>query len=300
MRFQTTLKYIDAVARTGSIRRAADTLSITSTALNRRILAFEEELGAELFERMSTGVRLSAAGELLVQSARGQIGEMERLKAQLADLKGERRGHVSIACSQAMLPYFFPEQIAAYRAQHPLVTFNVMQRDRAAAEEALVDHSADLALVFEPAQLSDFDVLLAVDQPVHAVMAASHPLARQEVVRLRECFGYPLIMPARNISVRGLIDAAARRSSAQMKVMVESDNFEFMRNLTRSEEIIAFQIPVGLPSGDWDDGTVSRPIDRRDLAVGRIYLGHLKGRVMPVAVAGFARQIQQVLAERYE
>ncbi|WP_138465961.1 LysR family transcriptional regulator [Poseidonocella sp. HB161398] len=299
MRFQTTLRYIDMVARTGSIRRAADSLSITSTALNRRILAFEEELGADVFERMSTGVRLSAAGELLLQSARNQLGEMERLRAQIADLKGERRGHVSIGCSQALLPYFFPEQIAAYRALHPLVTFNVMQRDRAAAEEALADRSADLAAVFEPAQLTDFHVLLAVDQPVHAVMAADHPLASEAAPRLRDCLRYPLVLPSRSISVRSLLDSAARRVSARMQVVAESDNFEFMRNLTLAEPVIAFQIPIGLPGPARGDGTVSRPVDRRDLAAGQIYLGHLRGRVLPVAVAGFARQIQQVLADRY-
>ncbi|WP_108260501.1 LysR family transcriptional regulator [Mangrovicoccus ximenensis] len=299
MRFQTTLRYIDMVARTGSIRKAAESLSITSTALNRRILAFEEELGADLFERMSTGVRLSAAGELLLLSARNQIGEMERLKAQIADLKGERRGHVSIACSQALLPYFFPAEIAAYRAAHPLVTFNVMQRDRAAAEEALADRSADLAAVFEPAQLTDFHVLLAVDQPVHAVMAADHPLAAEPELRLRDCLRYPLVLPTGAISVRSLLDTAARRISAPMKVTVTSDNFEFMRALTLAEPVIAFQIPIGLPDPSRADGTVSRPVDRRDLAAGRIYLGHLRGRVLPVAVAGFARQIQQVLADRY-
>ncbi|MBE3640072.1 LysR family transcriptional regulator [Mangrovicoccus algicola] len=299
MRFQTTLRYIDAVARTGSIRKAAESLSITSTALNRRILAFEEELGADLFERMSTGVRLSAAGELLLQSARNQLGEMERLRAQIADLKGERRGHVAIACSQALLPYFFPEQISIYRAQHPRVTFKVIQRDRAAAEEALTDRSADLAAVFEPAQPGDFDMLLAVDQPIHAVMAADHPLAQAAQLRLRDCLQYPLVLPTGAISVRGLIEAAARRMSARMQVVVESDNFEFMRNLTLAEPVIAFQIPVGLPGTARSDGTVSRPVDRRDLAAGRVYLGHLRGRVLPVAVAGFARQVQQALAERY-
>ena len=45
MRHQLPLRYIDAVAKAGSIRQAAETLAITSTALNRRILAMEEELG---------------------------------------------------------------------------------------------------------------------------------------------------------------------------------------------------------------------------------------------------------------
>ena len=63
MRHLTHLNYIDVVAKEGSIRKAADKLAITSTALNRRILALEEEIGSPLFERLPSGVRLNTAGE---------------------------------------------------------------------------------------------------------------------------------------------------------------------------------------------------------------------------------------------
>ena len=51
MRHLTPLHYIDAIVRAGSIRKAAETLAITSTALNRRVLALEEELGLEAMIR---------------------------------------------------------------------------------------------------------------------------------------------------------------------------------------------------------------------------------------------------------
>jgi DNA-binding transcriptional LysR family regulator len=128
------LQFVDAIARAGSIRKAAEGLAITSTALNRRLLALEEELGVPIFERLPRGVRLSTAGELLIHHLRSQAADFEKLKGQLADLRGERRGHVSIACSQAFLPYFLPEQIGRYRREHPGVSFGVRVRDRAAAE----------------------------------------------------------------------------------------------------------------------------------------------------------------------
>ena len=104
MKHLLPLHYIDTVARSGSIRRAAQTLAITSTALNRRILAMEEELGVPIFEGLPRGVRLSTAGELLIQHIRSQMADMERVQSQIADLSGARRGHVSIVCGQALLP----------------------------------------------------------------------------------------------------------------------------------------------------------------------------------------------------
>ena len=187
MKHLLPLTYIDAVTKAGSIRKAAETLAITSTALNRRILAMEEELGVPIFERLPRGVRLTTAGEILIHHIREQLTDMERVKSQIADLTGERRGHVSIACSQALLSFFLPEQITIYRKEHPAVTFSILLRDRAAAEQALTDFSADLLLVFEPIRLFEFQTLLNIRQPLHAVMEKDHPLAKQESLRLREC-----------------------------------------------------------------------------------------------------------------
>ena len=64
MKHLRILDYVDEVARSGSIRKAAEQLNVTASAVNRRIMDLEEELGAPLFERLPRGVRLTTAGEL--------------------------------------------------------------------------------------------------------------------------------------------------------------------------------------------------------------------------------------------
>src|SRR5215471_954809 len=120
MKHLRILRYVDEVARSGSIRKAAEHLNVTSSAVNRRIMDLEEELGAPLFERMARGVRLTAAGEVFVHYLREHNGNVERMKSQIEDLKGFRRGTVRIACSQALALDFLPREIAAYRAKFPM------------------------------------------------------------------------------------------------------------------------------------------------------------------------------------
>lgn len=300
MRHLTSLRYIDAVAKAGSIRGAANSLAITSTALNRRILAIEEELGVPIFERLAHGVRLSSAGELLIHHIRNQISDMERVKSQIADLSGVRRGHVSVACSQALLPYFLPHEIAHYRKEHPNVTFGVHLRDREAAERALVNHTADLAIVFEPVRLADFMTLMRIYQPVHAVMAPDHPLSAKETLRLSDCLSYPIALPTAPYGVRHLLDIAVQSASLRLEPVVQSDSFEFLRNHAVAENIITFQIPISLGNTTMTGELVSRPLDRRDVPAGVLYMGQLKGRTLPVAAARFAAQISNSLAAAYE
>ena len=300
MRHLLPLRYIDTIAKSGSIRRAAETLTITSTALNRRVLAMEEELGVAIFERLPRGVRLSAAGEILVHHIRNQLSDMERVKSLIADLSGERRGHVSIACSQALLPYFLPEQISAYRSAHPAVTFGVHVRDREAAEKALVEHSADLALVFEPVRISDLEVLLTVRQPVHAVMRPDHPLAAEEILRLRDCLRFPIALPTAPYGVRHLLEIAMQRLSQRLQPVVESDSFEFLRHQVLAENIISMQIPIGIPPLDSRPALVSRRIAERDMPDGSLYISQLRGRILPVAAAQFSAQIISTFAARFD
>jgi len=300
MRYLASARYIDAVAKAGSIRKAAELLSITSTALNRRILAMEEELGVPIFERLPRGVRLSSAGELLIHHIRNQLSDMERVKSQIADLSGVRRGHVSIACSQALLPYFLPRQVAVYRKEHPEVTFGVHLRDREASEQALADHSADIAIVFEPVRMSEFHTLIRVRQPVHAVMAASHPLAKSDTLRLSQCLLYPIALPTAPYGVRYLLELAVQGTSLLLEPVIQSDSFEFLRNQAIEENIISFQIPIGLSAESPDRQIVSVPIRPQDVPAGVLYMGQLKGRTLSVAAARFADQLSSALAARYE
>ena len=170
-------KYVDKIAKTGSIRQAAEQLYITPSALNRRLIALEQELGVKVFERLGRGVRLSTAGELFIDHIRKHLSETETLKSQIEDLSGLRRGHVTIACTQAALPFFIPNDIQKYQIIFPQVYFSVLNKDGTEAAIALLNHTADIALVFDQLRQSDFQTAYAIPQSVHAIMAKSHYLA---------------------------------------------------------------------------------------------------------------------------
>ncbi|MEO1292910.1 MAG: LysR family transcriptional regulator [Pseudomonadota bacterium] len=295
MKHLKTFELIEAVARAGSIRKAAEDTNLTASALNRRIQSFEKEFGWPIFERLPRGMRLNPAGELLMRHIQSQRTDISRIQSLVADLSGERRGHVSIACSQALLPYFLPEQIAIYRSAHPGVTFSVHVRDRSQAERDLASFSSDLALVFEPVHLVEFEVLYALIQPVHAVFRRDGPIARKSPLRLRDCLEQYLVLPAKAYGVRHLLERAAARRGRTLNAAVESDSFELIRHYVLHENAVGFQIPIGLKLSD-DDVLMHRAISSRDVTSGQLLLGQMKGRALPVASAKFAQQLASALA----
>ena len=297
IKYLKTFELIEAVVRAGSIRKAAEDTNLTASALNRRIQNFEQEFGWPIFERLPRGMRLNPAGELLMQHIGLQRTDLARVQSQVADLSGERRGHVSIACSQALLAYFMPEQIAIYRAAHPGVTFTVNVRDRAQAERDLASFSSDLALVFEPIHMVEFEVLHALPQAVHAVFQSGSPMAAKSTLRLRECLTHKLILPSAAYGVRHLLELGATRIGRTLSPAVETESFELIRHYAAHENAVGFQIPIGLNVAQ-QDTIAHRPLSEQDVPFGRLLLGQMKGRALPVASAKFGQQLVAALSQR--
>lgn len=287
------------IARVGSIRKAADELAITSTALNRRVLSIEDELGVPIFDRTPGGVRLSAAGEIFIHHVRNQLSDLQRVRSQIADLTGERRGHVSIVCGQSLMNSFLPEMISKYRAEHPAVTFEVRVCNRHEVESELVNYAADIAIIFEPQLVGDFYCVIEVPQTIQLLFGADHPLKGKERVRLSECAHYPMALPTRANGIRHLIERAAIRHSVPLPTKIESDSQTLLLRSLREHDTITFQLPIGLDPLNDEDGISHCELDSRDVPEGRLMVGHLKGRNLPVASARFLEQMAGELDARF-
>ena len=85
--------------------------------------------------------------------------------------------------------------------------------------------------------------------------------------------------------------------------MLETDSQEFTQNYLLNEQVVGFQIPIGLPQDMADgrpvNGLVARPIDSQDVPHGTLHIGHLRGRVLPVAAAKFMDLMITALGERF-
>jgi len=293
MRHLQIYRFILDVAAQGSIRKSAERLHITPSALTRRIQEFEKEFGTQIFERLPQDMRLNAAGELLIRHIRDNSSKMDRLQGQVADLSGVRRGHVAVVCSQVFAEGVIPDQIAAYRREHPQVSFEIQVKDRAEGIKALTNFEADLALLLDPPPSSDMRELLVTQLPIYAVVSTSHPLAGADTVRLRDCCKFPLAMPNPTLSLRMILNKALIRRQLEPDIPIEAGSLEFLRNYVMREQAVAFHVLSG--EQHTFSGLTAKPIDPRDVDPIRTVLGQLRGRSLSTAAAKFADQLSNHL-----
>jgi DNA-binding transcriptional LysR family regulator len=297
MRHLKLLTHVVEIARTGSIRKAAEQLNLTPSAMNRRIQDLETEVGTPLFERRPRGVKLTTAGEMFVRYARSQIADADRMKSQVEELRGLRRGPVLIACSQALALDFLASRVAGFQKQHPRVTFDLKVMDHDRALSALGSYDVDLALIYRPTMLPTLRVIASVPQRLVAVVRADHPLAKRKSLRLTDCAEYPAALPDRSLSGRQILDEVTARRDLRFSVMAESNSFEMLRGLVHRCNMISFQIEVGAPSKDLGMGLVGCPIDTRDVPAADLVLCQLRGRGLSIAAAAFAEILVKSLQD---
>ena len=300
MRHLTHLRYIDVVAREKSIRKASEKLNITSTALNRRILALEEEVGTPLFERLPSGVRLNTAGELFIQHIRSQMTDLSRVLSQISDLSGVRRGHVIVSGGPEILSSFLPGQIAKYRQDFQAVQFDVLRQTPEQSLTALMNFETDMAFIFDSVLPSDLDIVASVSQPLFALVHQDHPLAEQQVLKLQDCLAWPIISPLSEGGLKTMLEVGRLRTAANLQTVIKTDEPSFISDYIRNENAIGFGIPLSFEENTQIvTGLKSIAIDERDVPPGIVHLVQRKGRVLSVAAAKFIDQIVQALNKRF-
>ncbi|HAF42185.1 MAG TPA: LysR family transcriptional regulator [Sphingobium sp.] len=229
--FSRFLRYFMAVGRLGSIRRAADELNISASAIDRQILNVEADLGMPLFERLPTGLRLTAAGEIMMAAGARWQKNLTDVRAQIEDLRGLKRGHVDIAIIDALAKGYVPGAIRAIQSRYPGITIGVRVLENDRVRESIANGEADFGILFEPQSYRDLTVRSFVEVMLGFITPAGHPFGDQREARFSACAGSPLIVPADPLAVCQQIAVLEGTSGLQIDRTATSDNIQMITSL---------------------------------------------------------------------
>jgi DNA-binding transcriptional LysR family regulator len=232
--YTTAVRCFEEVARLGSIRRAAEHLNLTGSAVNRQVLRLEEELGTPLFERLPRGMRLSAAGEVLLASLRRQSHDLKDALAQFEALRGLRRGHVTISVLSYPSEAYMANFVADFRRDYPGITFTILSGNSEHIIRTVLDGTADLGFGYPPQRGVPLRRVAEWPTRFGAVMAPDHPLAGRDKVRLRDCIPYPILLPQPGMESRAFAEQCGLARWPDRNVVVESNSFPTLIALVRA------------------------------------------------------------------
>lgn len=163
MRHLKIYRAIREIRQQGSIRQAAHMLSVSPSALNRSIQAFEDEFGFPIFDRISGGVELSAAGELLVTLVEQHLIEFVELQSQMRNLRDGLTGEVAVSMGEDINNGLLLDALGKFEDEFPSVSLSL---ETANSAEALKQRKVDLAILTNPETDDGTEVLYSQMIPI--------------------------------------------------------------------------------------------------------------------------------------
>jgi DNA-binding transcriptional LysR family regulator len=194
------LRVLRALADHGTVTAAGEALHLTPSAVSQQLAALESETGQELLRRRGRRVSLTAAGELLVVHANAVAAELERAQATLASFTAGTMGRVELASFASAITQVVAPAIRALRFHVPDVTVLVRDAEGHASLPLLLDGEIDIAITEEhrlaprtdDRRLSRFPLYT---EPFDVVLPASHPMAEQDSVKVKDLADEDWIAP---------------------------------------------------------------------------------------------------------
>jgi DNA-binding transcriptional LysR family regulator len=239
------LHYFEAVAHAGSIRKAAEQLNIAASAINRQILKLEDQLGATLFERLPSGLRLTAAGELVLRHVGATLHEFDRLRAELDQLHGVPSGVVRIVSLDSLFVHLLPRVIVSFHRAHPAVRYVVEAADPHLIAARVAEGEADIGIGFDLEGHGEIELTAAIASPLCAMVAPRHPLAGQACTNFVECARYPLLFQPDTRPTRSIMDAELAAAKSSSEALLVANTLGLLKHMVRAGLGVAFYTRIG-------------------------------------------------------
>lgn len=231
--FSRFTPYFLEVARIGSLRKAADNLHISASAIDRQILLAEEELDVQLFERLPQGMRLTLAGEMLASQLKRSQKEYLRTLENIDDLKGLKRGHVSIAMIGALSEGHIAKALAALSVEYPHISFDLRILDNQEIAIQIATAEVDFGLMLDPVEHASLAIKSVTDIPLGVAMPLNHPLALFSELRPSQLVDHRLLVAAAPLTIQKHTQSLFTQYQWDFEQAVVCNSVSMMRSLIR-------------------------------------------------------------------
>ena len=227
------LEIIRAIADTGSFTAAGEKLHVSQSAISRQILLLEDELGEPVFHRIGRRIRITPAGESLLQLSHRVFQDLQDTVAVIGDTRESLRGTIRLVGGMTVCLYVFPALLAEVRRVHPHLDMKVSVGSAERSIALLRSGAGDLGLVTLPVESADLVSVPLLQEDLLLITYPTHPLARRKHVTPADLDNQPFIPFETGSITRRLVDEFFTRQRIRSQIVMETENVEIIKAMVR-------------------------------------------------------------------
>ncbi len=210
------LEVIRAVAETGSFRKSALRLNMGQPAVSRRIARIEDMIGVSLFERRSSGTRLTVAGNAFLARTRVIIEEIDAAVEEAQSAGKAASGALNIGLIASLSKGAMRELVGIFRDENPNVKFHFTEAERSELLILLTHRKIDLLLASGMSELDACDTVLIDEETIYLATPSNSRLARKQRIEWADVSNETFILSSREPGPE-IHDYIVRRASGLAK-----------------------------------------------------------------------------------
>jgi DNA-binding transcriptional LysR family regulator len=208
------------VAKSANFSRAGKKLFLSQPAVSAQIRQLEMEYGAKLLDRFGKKVRLTPAGDALLEYAEKLLTLRNESLRAVADQANTPRGTLLIGANEATCLYVLPEVFAEYHRLYSDVQINIYRNFSNKVLEKVEDGSVDVGIVTLPIKSPSLKTHSIFRDRLLLMVSPLSPLAKKKVVSTSEIVEQPLIFPKTGFT-RQMLDKLFRPYRSQLHITME-------------------------------------------------------------------------------
>ena len=227
------LEIIRAIADTGSFTAAGEKLHVSQSAISRQILLLEAELGEPVFHRIGRRIKITPAGESLLQLSHRVFQDVQDTVAQVTEKQESLRGTMRLVGGMTVCLYVFPSLLAEVRRTHPHLDLKITVGSGERSIALLRSGSGDLGLVTLPVDAADLEAVPVLEEELLLVTYPSHPLAQKREITPADLTREPFILFETGSITRRLVEDFFTREHIAPEIVMETENVEIIKAMVR-------------------------------------------------------------------
>jgi len=238
------LRLLVVLAEHGSLRKAAEIMSVTQPALSKSLREIEELVGEPLFARNPKGIYANAIGEAVIRYAQLVFADLGGLHKELAALKSGNIGDVHIGAISALTAGLVPQTVALLKALHPLLNISVVIDTSDLLLRALEQDKLDIVIARIPEDYPSENLQFAAlgDEIVVPVARCDHPEMKNEALTLATLSRYSWVIQSRPAPLRTIFHELFRKARVRApSSTVETSSTFLALSLLKESDMISLQ-----------------------------------------------------------
>ena len=227
------LEIIRAIADSGSFTAAGAKLHVSQSAISRQILLLEDELGEPVFHRIGRRIRITPAGESLLQLSHRVFQDLQDTVSAISDKQESLNGTMRLVGGMTVCLYVFPALLAEMRRLHPHLDLKITVGTAERSIAMLRSGAGDLGLITLPVDVADLVSVPVLEEELLLVTYPAHPLAKKKTITPADLSRQHFILFETGSITRTLVEEFFAKERIKPEIVMETENVEIIKAMVR-------------------------------------------------------------------